>query len=298
MAFINERPSPLNVIAGIGTFVGLLLLGLAGISVVSSNAPVLKGALAKASGSDLARRLQFGSYQMGYITTTALPSSFDSSDSSSLGSSFEPSKSFDSLSSGSLPSLDLRIAWQEILKATGSIWFAVTATLALQSVFALLYYHKVVKLLGDDTLVNKDDGQAFGQFNTDRAGKFDNNILQCTTNRWVFLNGLCCPMVRQAHTNQVAGICGFWESLCCWCCCSWVTLGIGPSCLVMFWRVMIKATMKKGDDVIEDFCITCLCPELSVCQMANSVDAAMETEMTSCCALSQSSMGGYPDQGY
>jgi len=290
MAFINEKPSPLSVFAGIGTFVGLLLLGLAGVSVVSSNTPVLKGAAVEAS-----RRLQM----MGYITTTDLPSSFDSSDSSSLGSSFDPSKSIDSLSSGSLPSLDLRVFWDQITRTTDTVWLTVTVTLVLQALFAVIYYHKVVKgYFGDETILQKE--KSHDHSNQTRPGEFDQSIFECTSNKWVFCHGLCCPMVRQAHTNQVAGVCGFWESLCCWCCCSWFTLGLGPSCLVIFWRVSIKQTLsapgQPAENLVEDFCISGLCPELSVCQMATSVDKEMQSEMTGCCNFRNSE--GYPHDGF
>jgi len=194
------------------------------------------------------------------------------------------------LSSGSLPSLDLRVAWDEIMRYTGSIWMTVTFTLVLQSLFAIIYYHKVVKVYENETIMQKDDSQR------NSHAQFDQSILECTSNRWVFCHGLCCPMVRQAHTNQVAGICGFWESLCCWCCCSWITLGLGPSCLVVFWRVSIKQAMGRMDNVVEDFCISCLCPELSVCQMATSVDKEMQSEMTGCCQFRN--LEGYPVDGF
>lgn len=275
MAFINEKPSALSVVAGIGTFVGLLLLGLAGVSVVSSNTPVLKGAINEV----LPRRLQY-SMVMGYITTTALPSSFDSSDSSSLGSSFEPSKSVDSLSSGSLPSLDIRVAWGQILGMTGSIWLSVTITLVVQSLFACIYFKYVVQqFFGDDTINSE-----FQKQRPMASYAFNYKMLDCFSNKSVFCSGLLCPMVRQAHTNQVSGVCGFWESLCCWCCCSWVSLGLGPSVLVVFWRTSIQTQMQipPGENIVEDFCLSCLCPQLSVCQMARSVDEAMGSKQTGC----------------
>lgn len=301
MGFINEKPSAFSVVAGIGSFVGLLLLGYAGVGVVSSNTPVLRGAIVESTNAEqstnaeLARRLQ--GYIMGYITTTALPSSFDSSDSSSLGSSFEPSKSIDSLSSGSLPSLDVRVAWDSLLHTTGSVWLAVTFTLVIQSLFGVIYFHYVIKVwFNDDTLVSEDKKAVLANKG---SNQFDNKILDCLGgNRWVTLTGLCCPMVRQAHTNQVSGVCGFWESLCCWCCCSWVSLGLGPSCLVVLWRTSIQSTMfplaSPGDNMVEDFCITCLCPSLSVCQMAKSVDDAMDSRQIGCVSFEQA---GYNASG-
>merc|ERR1719261_2406094 len=52
----------------------------------------------------------------GYITTSRAPSSFDSSDSSSSGSSLEPSKSF---MSGSLDSSEWQYIWPKIWKQLG-----------------------------------------------------------------------------------------------------------------------------------------------------------------------------------
>jgi hypothetical protein len=312
MGFINEKPSGLNAFAQIGTFVGMCLLCFAGVNVVLSNSPALRGAPTAGVVGDVdPRRLQF-TQNLGPITTTVMGSIFDSSDSSSFGSSFEPSKSIESLSSGSLPSMDLRIIWDAMLSYTTAIWITVTATLCVQVLFGLCYYMKVVKPFGDETMLEEmNDEKGHGSTNrvsqrNDRASRsegrgfdFDEPITGCMTNRWVCFHGLCCPMVRQAHTNQVAGICGFWETMCCWCCCTWVTLGLGPSCLVVFWRVNLKTLMGfSTDDVINDFCISCLCPQLSICQMATTVDRTMDSEVVGVCNIRNSGYFGNSGQEY
>jgi Cys-rich protein (TIGR01571 family) len=258
----------MTVASAVGATVGMLLLAFAGISMIAANVPVEAGTLQDM----LPRHLQV----LGYITTTQMPSSFDSSDSSSSGSSFEPSKSFES---GSLRSSDARNVFVVIGKSIGSAWLSTTITLALQGMFAWLYYRQVVSSIMEDgkTLAESDFFE--GRGTTD----FDNNICDFHRNHWVCLHGLFCPMVRTAHTNEVAGICGFWATIFCWCSCSWVTLGLGPCCLLVYWRMMLKGIMKIGDNIITDFCVTLMCPWLSVCQQATALDNAMGYKVTGCC---------------
>jgi len=254
-----------SLLPAIGVVAGLLLLGFAGLIVVS---PPLHNA---------ARRLQFGGgASFGYITTTRAPSSFDSSDSSSSSDlSSEPLKSSES---GSLDSLDWNRVFPKLSAFIGSSMGPLTVWLILQALWAFLYNSKVVKPLGENGTLDErmsDSMQPEGQ--TD----FYNSFLSCASDKWVCLQGLCCPMVRMAHTNAVSGVCGFWETLWCWCCCSWLSIGLGPSCLVVFWRLRLKNIMKES--VVMDFCGTMLCPLISVCQMSTAVDSAMGYRTTGCC---------------
>ena len=95
----------------------------------------------------------------GYITTSKAPSSFDSSDSSSSGSSLEPSKSF---MSGSMESSDWQYIWPQITKSVGGTMGWLTISLALQVVFAVLYNRVVVDDILDqgklDERMNHGDG--------------------------------------------------------------------------------------------------------------------------------------------
>lgn len=275
---LGERPSKMAAFSTMGVLAGFLLLAFAGISAIVAN-----GSAQSRTAYDMSpRRLQVF---MGYITTTRYPSSFDSSDSSSSGISLEPSKSFES---GSMRSSEAREVFLNIGKSIGSLWLFTTMTLFIQGVFAALYYRTVVvpELEDFPTLAERDFFG--GQGNND----FDNNICEFHKNPWVCLHGICCPMVRTAHTNEAAGICGFWATIFCWCSCSWLTLGLGPCCLLVYWRMMLKSIMKIGDNIITDFCVTIMCPWLSVCQQANALDNAMGYKITGCCEGSQIGMMG------
>jgi len=113
-----------SMLPAMGVLAGLLLLGFAGVMVVSPTA------------QDAARRLQVAEH-FGYITTSRPPSSFDSSDSSSSSDlSLEPSKSSES---GSLDSSDMLQLFPKALTAIGSSMGPLTTWLILQCFFGLLY---------------------------------------------------------------------------------------------------------------------------------------------------------------
>lgn len=264
----------------VGMLLGMTLLGLAGFIVVSP--PTSEGSLSTGSKKFLERRLQ----GFGYITTSRRPSSFDSSDSSSSGSILEPSNSFES---GSLGSSDVNELLPKISKIMGGSMGWVTGSLLLQLLFGVLYQRMVVNKIMDagllDGRVQQDPGR----------NDFQNSFFQCTKDPWVCAQGLCCPLVRIAHTNAVSGICGFWETFWCMCCCSWLTMNIGPACLLMFWRQRLKSIMKLDDNPLTDFCLTILCPQLSVCQMATATDAALGYQASGCCEIewTQQSYDGF-----
>jgi len=249
---------------------------------------------AESSGEFLGRRLQaIGEssrlYGFGYITTSRAPSSFDSSDSSSSGSSLEPSKSSES---GSLQSSELNQIWPKITSTLGGTMAPLTTSLIIQMLFAILYFRVVTspiqdssKLL-DDRMMNADGGQ---------RDDFNVGMFECFKNKWVCFQGLCCPMVRIAHTNAVSGVCPFWESLWCWCCCAWLTMNIGPFCLLMWWRLRLKNIMKIEENVVNDFCLTMFCPLVSLCQMSAATDSAMGYQVTGCCEYTPYSYGGPMD---
>lgn len=262
----------LSPLPAIGMLIGMLLLGFAGVIVImpsSSVGPELTRA-GEFLASESSRQLQ----AFGYITTSRAPSSFDSSDSSSLGSSSEPSKS---LESGSLESSDWQYVFPQITKSIGASFGWLTLSLALQVVFAICYNKMVV----DDILATKSTLDDQMNAVPDSGGEFTNGICMCHKDPWVCFQGLCCPMVRIAHTNAVTGVCPFWESLFCWCCCAWLTLNIAPFCVLMWWRLRLKTIMRYDDNPVNDFLITMVCPQLSICQMSSAVDAAMGYKMTS-----------------
>jgi len=257
----NGGPSALAIV---GLLCGMLLLAVAGtLAVMDANITGIA-----------ARRLQYG---FATPTTTA-PSMFDSSDSSSSsGSILEPSKSFESQSSRTMGLLP---------EQGGTTWAvqggSVTGHLFIMLCFAFLYKKKavdpVLQKLG--TLESK-----MQNFEAPEHDDFDNTICECFSDKWVCIHGLCCPLVRMAHTNAIAGVMGFWETAFCWCCCAWWSAGMGPCCLMVYFRMRLKAVMKIEDHLINDFCITLFCPLLSICQMGTAVDTAMNYEVEGCCDL-------------
>jgi len=208
-------------------------------------------------------------------TTGTYPSSFDSSDSSSSGSSFESSKSSEpqSFKSSGLPAEEIGSGW-------GTAGGATAGQLLIMICFALCYnsyaVQPILEARGTLRAMNLPDNG-----NDD----FDNGICECLSDRWVCFHGLCCPLVRMAHTNAVAGVCGFWESVFCWCCCSFSSVGVGTCCLMVYWRMQLKAVMRVTDHALNDLCVTLFCPLLSVCQQATAVDTKLGYQVVGCCDL-------------
>jgi len=270
-----------SVLPAVGMLLGMLLLGLAGFILIVPSTPAAPANTG--AGKFLARRLQ----GFGYITTSHIPMSFGSSDSSissGSGSSMESSKS-------SLGSADPTQIGPKIGKSIGGLagWF--TLSLLLQLCFAAVYNRFVTEPLIDRGKLDERVIQEPLRDPTD----FNNGIFACKDDRWVLIQGLCCPMVRIAHTNAVSGVCGFWESMWCWCCCAWMTMNVGPTCLLMYWRMRLKSIMRLEDNVLTDFCITIACPQLSVCQMGTAVDTALGYKVTGCCHYSDYIFGGFAE---
>jgi len=238
-------------------------------------------------GEFIPRRLQ----GFGYITTSKAPSSFDSSDSSSSGSSLEPSKSF---MSGSMESSDWQYIWPKLFRSIGSSVGSLTFSLVLQVIFACLYNRLVVESIQAESSGDLESLMAKAEGGSD----FNPGICECYKDKWVCCMGLCCPMVRIAHTNAVSGVCPFWESLFCWCCCSFMTINIGPFCLLMWWRLRLKTIMRVEDNPFNDFIITMFCPQVSICQMSSAVDSALGYQMANCLGYTPYSYSGSMDQPF
>lgn len=257
--------------ACVGMLSGMLLLALAGTLVI----------MTPSSSSFLQdRRLQVGT--VGYVVPlTTPPSSLDSSDSSSSSdSSLEPFKSFEDSSGGSSKSSGAG------LEALGSLWTFLGGTTAgqliMMLIFAFVYKSKAV-----DPVVQKRGTLKEKMQRQDASGHddFENGIFECMEDRWVCIHGCFCPLVRMAHTNEVAGVMGFWESAVCWACCAFWSVNIGPCCLLVYWRMKLKEAMGLEDHMLNDFFITLCCPWLSICQQGTAVDTAMGYEVTGCCNL-------------
>jgi len=181
-----------------------------------------------------------------------------------------------------MESSDINTVLPQVIGLIGSSMGPLTLWLILQCLFAILYHKMVAKpIFETDTLEERMDNAKLDEMEGQRD--FHNGFCECYKDKWVCMQGLCCPMVRMAHTNSVSGVCPFWETLACYCCCSWLTIGMGPCCLVMWWRLRLKNIMKVEDNVAVDFCGTMLCPMISLCQMATAVDTAMGYQVTGIC---------------
>lgn len=280
MVGVQGSSSPLPAV---GMLVGFVLLGFAGVVVLTPSSS------SAGAAQLLPRRLQ----DFGYITTSRAPSSFDSSDSSSSASSLEPSKSFES---GSMESSDIGVIMPKIQASLGSGMGYVTISLLIQLLFAVCYNKlvpdPVIKQFGG----NLDDRMMMQETSPDND--FTNSFLDFRhPNLWVCAQGLCCPMVRMASTNAISGVCGFWETMWCYCCCAWLTVNTGPVCLVLFWRMRLKDIMRTEQNVLTDFFLTLLCPQISLCQMSVAAEEAMGYTTSGCCSYtpySYDSFSGAP----
>lgn len=168
--------------------------------------------------------------------------------------------------------------WRTMGISAGVGWGSIGVQVFIALCFALLYDKEAVQPIIEkrDTL-NKWDIPDSG------SDDFENGICECFSDMWVCIHGLCCPLVRIAHTNAVAGIMGFWETALVYFCCALLTGGIGPCCLMVYWRKQLKEIMRIEDHLINDLCVTCFCPQLSLCQQGTAVDRFMGYEVTGCC---------------
>jgi len=111
---------------------------------------------------------------------------------------------------------------------------------------------------------------------------FDVGICECFMDACMCFHLLipCMVYVRQAHTNEVTGVCSFWATfwayflggLCC---------GLGPCCLTVFFRMRLKEHMGIEDHLLNDLCCAWLCAPCAVGQAAMSVDRKLVYEVES-----------------
>lgn len=234
-----------------GMLAGMLLLGLAAVLVVMMPSPNLSDAATE--GVDMARRLQTTNVTANVLAAIANASVTPA-----------PTTSFG-----------------HMFVRTGATEYAITfVELLLGLCFAYLYKQKTV----DQILLKKGEMADRPPMNAN-ADDFENGICGCFDDPWVCIHGLCCPLVRMAHTNAVSGVMSYWESICVFFCCSGLTAGLGTCCLMVYWRKQLKGIMGIEDHMVNDICVTCFCPNLSVCQQGSAVDRAIGYEVTGCCEL-------------
>jgi len=144
--------------------------------------------------------------------------------------------------------------------------------------FAFLYNKQAVEKIIKKTGVLDED-----KVENPHSDDFETGICGCFDDKWVCIHGLCCPLVRMAHTNAVAGIMDFWTSIFVYFCCAIFTGGIGPCCLMVHWRGQLKHIMRIEDHCFNDVVVTLCLPSLSICQQGTAVDRYMGYEVTGCC---------------
>jgi Cys-rich protein (TIGR01571 family) len=145
--------------------------------------------------------------------------------------------------------------------------------------FAIMYYFKAV----EPVLQQKGELRRNRQFNT-QAHDFESGMSECLDDKNTFIHGLCCSTARMAHTNAVAGVLGFWETIAVLCCCA-MFIPCGQCCIQVWFRMQLKKIMNVRDNICNDIVITCCCPCLAICQQAQAVDSAMGYEVHCCCDL-------------
>merc|ERR1719199_357579 len=161
-----------------------------------------------------------------------------------------------------------------------SEWSAALIQFLIGICFAFLYKKNTVDI------IEKAKGATLADMNIPQTGAddFENGICDCFSDPWVCIHGLCCPLVRMAHTNAVAGVMGFWETIVVMFCCAALT-GVGPCCMAVYFRRELKGIMGIDDHLLFDCLVTCCLPELSICQSGTAVDRALGYEVTGCCDL-------------
>jgi len=220
-------------------------------------------------------------------TYTTHLSSLDSSDGNSLsGSSSESMKSSESQSSLAMP-LEQEHALAVVLPYQTSMIVEVLVMLC----FAICYHQCAVRPIIDEfgTLHNRrnvDTDPLYGDEDDEyRKGSkdFENGKFGCLGDIWVTVHGCICPLPRMGHTNEVAEVCGYWETIICFSCCAMLTCGLGPFCLVTYWRKRVKEAMGIDHFGCSDCLISFFCMQFSVCQQSTAVDRKMGYVVSGCC---------------
>lgn len=158
----------------------------------------------------------------------------------------------------------------------GGEWIVYMVLGLFCSVYAWFYKNSVVDQIAPlppQTHTGKDD--------------FDVGICDCFGDACMCFHLLlpCMVYVRQAHTNQVTGICSFWGTF-------WayflggLLCGIGPCCLTVFFRMKLKEHMGVDDHIMNDLCCAWLFAPCAVGQAAMAVDRKLGYEVECCCSLS------------
>jgi len=205
--------------------------------------------------------------------------SLESSDASS-GSSAKSSNSFESWESGSSEGNVVKFVTVS-QSASAAISWVVNMILCL--CYACVYKSKVVEPMG--VMVHQ-------QLQHEMHNDFRFGLCDCWKDINICCMVMCCPLLRMAHTNETADVCGFWETLMCmWC----STLCVcGPLCLNVYFRIHIKDHMGIQDHCFMDLCAAFFCLPCITGQQAMSVDETVGWKFKCPCSLEHvSQTGGY-----
>jgi len=218
-----------------------------------------------------------------YTTHKSVLDSMDKVGSGSSGSMMEAFKSSESQSS-----LEMDYEAEQAVAVSIPWWFSTMVSLGISLCYAVCYHQCAMEPILDEygTLADKEtmNEDEFERGYTGKTDDFKNPICGCLGDFWVAVHTILCPIVRLAHTNAVADVCGYWESMICFSLCACVTGGIiGPGCLLVHWRKRVKEAMGLEHHCWNDCFLTFVCPYLSLCQQATAVDRKMGYVVTGCC---------------
>jgi len=258
-------------------------LRISAIQTIPTNQFVLETPLAFAipAGAVVERKPE-ASYQMSSHESSSYGKSSGSlaSSDSSFGSSMTSSDSITGSSAGSSGSMggssgSLNGKTGSITGSLVSSFFSTFGSFLLALCFACCYKSRVIDNpepgIGHLSYTNKE----WHQWDNQHGGipDFEHHLCDCVKEPSICCMSVFCPMVRIAHTNEAADVCGYWETfISMWCASLCV---VGPLCLNVYFRFHVKEALGIHQnwccDVIQAFfCLPCVTG-----QQAITVDEAM-----------------------
>jgi len=151
------------------------------------------------------------------------------------------------------------------------------------SIFCWILFAVLFKSRVADKVVDKK-GTLKDRHKSSEEDDFHHTICECFDDKWVCIQGLCCPIARMAATNEISGVFGYWPTVGVYCIAQiFCAQCLVPCCLTVYFRHQLKSIMNIKDNILADFVIACCIPGLAICQQGNGVDHESGFEMTGCC---------------
>jgi len=319
MAKMSPNQAP-NIFACVGMVGGVLLLSFAGVLVVMTPTPLVEqGAVIAAERAQnflqASPRRMLGPLTASLLAAPVVPVVPAVTNTTVNATTTNPTHYFSSLNSfeGLLDKWDeqgsssagfgkdvRRTVVFVSLKTAFLFEYSTLVELFLMLCFAICYYTcavvPIVRTYGtlqdmrhdSDGEESDSDGQKLVWSHStihhhEGRTDFNNPKFACLSDIWVCCHGLLCPLPRIGHTLEVAGVCGYWQSILCFSCCSVLTCGLGSLCLFPFWRMRVKEAMGIKHFGCLDFLYSILCIPCDVCQQASAVDRKMGYKVSGCC---------------